>query len=305
MELWIPITIAAAFVQNVRSGLQKHLRGRMGTTGATFVRFGFGLPVAFLLLVICLWTTGTAPPAVDATFLAWATLGALSQITAQMLLVVLFTRRNFAAGTAYSRTEPVQAVVFGLVFLSEGVGALVLLAIAISVIGVMLLSVARPAEGSPGGLRGLIAGLFSPTAAIGLASGTLFALAAVSLRAASLSLGGPNFLVQAGVTLCYAITLQSILMLGWMLVRNRAELGRIRDAWRPSLLTGIAGAVASYAWFAAMTLQQAAIVKALAQIEMLFAYATTVFIFREDINRREIWGCALVASGVVVLMLGA
>ena len=41
MEIWVLITIAAAFFQNVRSAMQKHLKGRMGTTGATFVRFGF------------------------------------------------------------------------------------------------------------------------------------------------------------------------------------------------------------------------------------------------------------------------
>ena len=46
MSLWIPITIAAAFLQNVRSALQKHLKGVMGTTGATFVRFGYGFPFA-------------------------------------------------------------------------------------------------------------------------------------------------------------------------------------------------------------------------------------------------------------------
>ena len=31
MELWIPITIAAAFLQNLRSALQKHLQGSLGT----------------------------------------------------------------------------------------------------------------------------------------------------------------------------------------------------------------------------------------------------------------------------------
>ena len=50
MEFWIPITIAAAFLQNLRSTAQKHLKGVMGTTGATFVRFGFGLPFATLFL---------------------------------------------------------------------------------------------------------------------------------------------------------------------------------------------------------------------------------------------------------------
>jgi len=33
LELWIPITIAAAFFQNLRSALQKHLKGRLSTAG--------------------------------------------------------------------------------------------------------------------------------------------------------------------------------------------------------------------------------------------------------------------------------
>ena len=48
--LWIPLTIAAAFLQNVRSALQKHLKGELGTIGATFVRFGYGFPFALLYL---------------------------------------------------------------------------------------------------------------------------------------------------------------------------------------------------------------------------------------------------------------
>lgn len=305
MEPWIAMTIAAAFVQNIRSGLQKHLRGRMGTAGATFVRFGFGLPVAFVLLGVCLWATQSRLPPINAMFLAWGTIGALAQIAGQVLLVIMFTRRNFVVGSAYVRTEPVQAVVLGLVFLSETVSALVLLAIAISVSGVIMLSTARSQATGPWRPRDALAALISPTAGIGLASGAMFGLAAVSFRAASLSLGEPNVLVQAGTTLCFAITLQTLLMLGWMLFRDRAELVRIADAWRPGMLTGLAGAVASFGWFAAMTWQQAGIVKALAQIEMLFAYATTVLIFREDINQREVLGCALVASGVIVLVLGA
>ena len=58
MELWIVITIAAAFLQNIRSSLQRHLKGHMGTTGATFVRFGFGLPFAALYLFLLAAFTG-------------------------------------------------------------------------------------------------------------------------------------------------------------------------------------------------------------------------------------------------------
>jgi drug/metabolite transporter (DMT)-like permease len=303
VELWIPITIVAAFVQNLRSGLQRHMRMRMGTTGATFVRFGFGLPVAFALLGLVLWLTGSTPPQTNPAFWIWVTVGACAQIAAQALLVIMFTRRSFAVGSAYSRTEPIQAVIFGLVLLGERAPASVLLAIAISVGGVIVLTFARQPAGQSPRSTSVLARLLSPTALIGLASGTFFGLSAVAYRAASLSLSGPNFMVQAGITLCVAITMQTVVMLVWMLARDRAELRRVADAWRIGALTGLAGALASFGWFSAMTLQQAGAVKALAQIEMLFAYATTVLVFREPVNRAEIAGCALVAAGVIVLVL--
>ena len=52
----------------------------------------------------------------------------------------------------------------------------------------------------------------------------------------------------------------------------------------------------------AMTLQQAAIVKSLAQIEMLFTFASSVFLFREKINRLEVAGCLLIVAGIVALI---
>src|SRR5688572_8355957 len=106
MSLWIPITIAAAFLQNVRSALQKHLKGVMGTTGATFVRFGFGFPFALLFVAVLNLGVGYPLPRVNALFLGWAVVGGLGQIAATALLIHLFSFRNFAVGTAYSRTEP-------------------------------------------------------------------------------------------------------------------------------------------------------------------------------------------------------
>ena len=50
MELWIPITIFAAFMQNLRSALQKYLKGRLSTSGATFSRFAYAAPLAALYL---------------------------------------------------------------------------------------------------------------------------------------------------------------------------------------------------------------------------------------------------------------
>ncbi|WP_099865801.1 DMT family transporter [Pararhizobium haloflavum] len=301
MELWIPITLAAAFVQNVRSAMQKHLKNVMGTTGATFVRFGFGLPFALLFLAILNLGLGYRVPAVNASFIVWAVVAGIAQIAATALLVHLFSFRNFAVGTAYSRTEPAQAALFGLVFLGERVSVGTIIAIVIAVFGVMLISIARTAFS----LKNLVTSLGSRTAIIGLASGTCFGIAAVAVRAASLSLDGPNPLMQASTTLVVTIAFQTVVMSFWMAMREPDEFGRIRRAWKPAVLVGLAGATASFGWFTAMTLQQAAYVKVLAQVEMLFTFASSVFVFKETITRLEIAGCALIVLGVVALVLFA
>jgi len=298
MELWIPITVAAAFLQNLRSVVQKHLKSVMGTTGATFVRFGFGVPFALAFVVILHWVVGYSVPHPNGTFLAWAALGGLGQIAATFLLVYLFSFRNFAVGTAYSRTEPAQAALFALIFLGDRVTGGTIAAISVSMVGVMLISVAHTAFG----WRGLVTSLGSRNALIGLASGTCFGISAVAYRAASLALGGPNFMMQAAVTLAWVIVFQTVVMLVWMVWRDRDELARIRKAWKPALFTGMVGASASFGWFMAMTLQQAAIVKSLAQIEMLFTFASTIFIFKERINRLEAIGCLLIVVGILMLI---
>ena len=299
MELWILITLAAAFLRNLRSATQKHLNSAMGTTGATFVRFGFGLPFALVFLWALAAFGGEAVPAPTMRFLAWVAVGAFGQIAATFLLVHLFSHRNFAVGTAYSRTEPAQAALFGLAFLGERAGAGSLAAIAVSVLGVMLISVAHMHMS----WRNLVASVFARNAMVGLASGALFGVAAVAYRAASLSLGGPGFMMQAAVTLVSALALQTLAMSAWIAWKERAEFARIARAWKPSLFTGFAGASASFGWFMAMTLQQAAVVKALGQVEMLFTFAASVFFFREKINRIETAGCALIVAGILMLLV--
>ena len=299
MELWIPITIAAAFLQNLRSAGQKHLKSVMGTTGATFVRFGFGLPFALAFVAGLHGIAGFELPALNAVFAAWVVVGAIGQIAATFLLIHLFSFRNFAVGTAYSRTEPAQAALFALIFFGERVTAGTLAAIAISVFGVMLISVAHMQIT----WRNLLTSVVARNALIGLASGTAFGISAVAYRAASLSLGGPNFMMQAAVTLVWTISLQTLVMAGWMVWKDRAEIGRIAKAWKVALFTGFVGATASFGWFMAMTLQQAAVVKALAQIEMLFTFAASVFFFKEKINRIETAGCLLIVAGILILLV--
>lgn len=302
METWVVITVVAAFLQNVRSAVQKHLKGRMGTTGATFVRFGFGAPFALLYFAVLAWAMHRPVPAPSLLFAAWAVLGGAAQILATALLVHLFSLRNFAVGTAYSRTEPVQAALFAFVAFGEQLGIGALAAIAISMAGVMLITLSQFSFDR----QGLASALKSRSAAIGLLSGAGFGVAAVAYRKASLTLGltlhSPDYVMQAATTLVAVILFQSAVMLAWIFWRERGELARIAAAWRWSLLTGFVGATASFGWFSAMTLQSASLVKAVAQVEMLFTYASALIIFRETVSLRETIGCALIVAGILVLL---
>ncbi len=305
MEFWVLITIFAAFCQNLRSALQKHLKGALGTTGATFIRFGYGFPVALIYVCALHFGFDFAWPEPNLSFFAFGAVGGLAQIFATFLLVYLFSYRNFAIGTAYSKTEPMQAAIFGLVILGETVTMNAVVAIIVGVIGVALISLARSSM-TP---RSIIAALMGRSALVGLASAALFGVSAVAYRAASLSLasapfsGDAGFLMQAGFTLAFVTVFQTIVMAVWMRWREADELRACFVNWRVAGWVGVVGVVGSAGWFTAMTLQNVAYVRALAQIELVFTFAASWFFFREKINVWEFLGCLLIIGGILILLL--
>lgn len=298
MELWIPITIAAAFLQNLRSALQKHLQGSLGTRGASFVRFGYGFPLAILYVLVLRLAVGLPFPTLNWTFAFWAVIGGLAQIFATILLVYLFSLRNFAVGTAYSKTEPVQAAIFGFVLLGERITFGAVVAIIVGVIGVMLISLAR----APLSWRNILAALTSRTALIGIASGAVFGISAVAYRSASLSLQGPGPIMDAAVTLACVTTFQTAFMLVWMGWKDKREIVDVLRSWRSSSLVGIAGVLGSACWFTAMSLQQVAYVRALGQIELIFTFLSSYFLFKERVTPLEMAGCLLIVAGIIGLL---
>ena len=48
MDAWIILTIVAAFLQNIRNGLQKSLSTLLSAEGAAYTRFVYGLPLAIV-----------------------------------------------------------------------------------------------------------------------------------------------------------------------------------------------------------------------------------------------------------------
>jgi drug/metabolite transporter (DMT)-like permease len=203
--------------------------------------------------------------------------------------------RNFALGIAYAKTEVVQVAIFGLIFLGDALTAGVLVAIGLSVVGVMLLAPIDRAHP----LRALVAGWTTRPALLGIASGGLFAVAAVGYRGAALALPGAEFPMAAAVTLVAAQALQTLLLGGWLLVRSPAIVARVLTQWRKSLFAGLMGATASAGWFTAFAIEPAAHVRTLALVEVVFSYAVARRFFRERLSRTELTGMLLLVAGFV------
>ena len=300
MELWIPLTIAAAFFQNIRSALQKHLKSRLSTLGAAYVRFVYALPVAFIYLIAVSFYSGQNIPDFNTTFLIYSLLGGLCQIAFTVLLLYLFSFHNFAVGTTFSKLETIMVAIFGLILLGDKLTTTVVLAIALSTIGLVILSAAQ----SKLTLSNLLSGLWKKPTLIGLVCAAFLGASVVFFRAASLSLNLDGFLMAASFTLFIVLLLQTIIMGLWMFIRHRDDFIKVFVHWRPAVAVGITGGLTSIGWFSAFTLQNATYVRALGQIELLFTFIATVFFFREKIARGELIGIVLITSSIVLVLLG-
>ena len=120
MEIWIPITIAAALFQNVRFMLQKVLStDNLSATGATFSRFVYSAPLVWVLLLAFATAFNFKLPELSFVFWIFALSGGTAQVLATICVVALFKRRNFAVGITLKKTETLQAVLVGFVVLGD------------------------------------------------------------------------------------------------------------------------------------------------------------------------------------------
>ncbi len=299
IELWVPITIAAAFFQNARSAVQKHLTGRLTTMGAAYVRFLYAWPFALLYLVALHEWGGLAYPDPNGVFLLYCVLGGLAQIIFTVLLMWLFSFRNFAVGTTYSKTEVAQVAILGFLLLGDTVTVVAAFAIAVSACGVVALSVGQ----SRISFATLFTSLAEKPTLIGLASGAFLGGSVVFYRGAALSLGYDNVVMAASFTLAISVVIQTVIMGAYLAWKVPGTLRDVLVHWRWSLAVGIAGMLASAAWFTAFTMQNAAYVRALGQIELVFTFIVSVFFFRERTSRVEVLGIVLIAAAILLLVL--
>ena len=293
--LWAAFTVTASAAQTVRNGVQRSLTKRLGTVGATHVRFLYGLPFSFLFLLIVCLAMGAAPPAPNLAFLLWVALGAFAQILATGLMLSAMNEKSFVVTTALTKTEPIHVALFAVVVLGEHLSALALMAIVIATGGVLMMS--WPAGTETRGFRA-----HARPALRGIASGALFGAAAVGFRGGVLTLEHTSFVLRATTTLVWGLAFQAFSLSSYLAVRERQVLVGVLKAWRASLPAGFTGALASQFWFLAFALEQVARVRTLALVEVIFAWALSRKVFRQGTTGLEAAGLLLVVLGVGLIL---
>lgn len=298
IALWVPITFAAALFQTWRTALQQRLRSRYSVSTAALVRFVYAVPVGLVLLTTYAVATRSSLPPLDAGFLLGCAAGGLAQIFGTALLIMAFGHRNFAVGTAYSKTDAVQAAVVSWIVLGEALAPLAWIGIAVGVCGVLVLSLA----GRGLDPRALLRATVQPAALCGIGAGTGFALAGVGIKAATLALHTPDKILAALMALVVTNTLQTLMQGGWMAWREPAGLRAAFTSWRSAAWVGALSACGSGCWFAAFALAPVALVRTLGQVEVVFTLLFSRFYLRETLRRAELIGLMLVVFGVVLVL---
>ena len=266
----------------------------MSPLAATLVRYLFGLPFALVYLAVFWSVADQCPHTLDLTFALKILIGGVLQILSTILMIRLFMMRNFAVGSGYVRCEILMTAIIGAIFFADAVSALGWLAITLSALGLVIVSIAK---------TGTQGSLWNNSAALGLSAGLGFSLTSLLIRSASLSLGVEPMLAAA-VTLVSMVGLQTVICVVWVWLRDAGEFVSILRRWRLSLFVGVTSIVGSAAWFTAFTLERAAYVKTLGQIELMITVLISILFFKEVPNRKEFYGMTILVVGVLLLLLG-
>ena len=296
LDSWIFWSVLAAVMQSVRTAGQKYLAEEVSPLGATLVRYLFAAPFVVLYVIWLLDDREINLPKPDTTFLLAGLIAAMLQIIATVLLVKLFSLRNFAVGSCYIRSEILATAILGLTLFGEAVSGLGFLSMLVCVSGLVAITIAK---------SGKLEELWNKSAIYGLTAGVSLSLTSLLIRQASLSFGIDDALLTAALTLAYLVLIQTVICLGLLALKEPQEFTVILVRWRISLFVGLTSLVGSVGWFTAFTLERAAYVKTLGQVEFLFTLAIAVFVFREIPNRLEWMGMGVLLIGVVTLLLAS
>lgn len=298
--VWIPAALTAGLFQAWRTAIQQKLRATLSVSGAGLVRYLYGAPVALVMVAAWFALRGEPLPPVGWRYVAFAIGGGLAQILATNALIAAFGHRGYVVGTAFSKTEALQAALFSMLAFGERLPLAVWAGIACGVAGVMVLGLRGRGEG----LAGLFAHLAERGAQLGVLSGALYALTAVLIRQATHELPSGDPVASALFTLVVVNVAQTLMHGAWIARVEPATLGKVLRGWRTAAPVGMLSACGSACWFLGFATAPVALVRVVGQVEVVFTLGFGHFYLREKLGRGEVTGLLLVSVGVVLALVG-
>ncbi|MCB0966209.1 MAG: EamA family transporter [Ilumatobacter sp.] len=292
--MWIFITLAAATFQILRTSRQHELRSVLSTAAAGFVRYAYGAPLAVALSLVLFGALGRDLPGVHVDFWPALLIGAVGQIAGTVCLLQSFKVRDFAVGTVYSKSEVLFVAALGALGFETALRPAGWLGAVLVTAGVAWLA-------SKGSLSSLLHRAGDPAALLGLAAGAGFAAASLGIRAASRSLTDAPSFDRAVLALTALLIVQTVLNAGWFVATDPGEIRRTAAAWRPAIPVGILSLLGSIGWAWAFTLESAAKVRTLGQVELIIAFVLARVTLGERHTRADYLASGLVLGGVVLV----
>lgn len=299
LEAWVLISIAGAFFQNLRSALQKHLKGKLSNSAAAYSRFLYALPFALIYLLCLNILADKNIPAPNAAFFLYCLAGGIAQILFTVILLWMFSFKSFAVGTTLSKLEVVVVALLGALLLQDGLSAPAMLAIFTCAVGVVTLTAGQTGVA----FSTLHKQLFGRDTAVGLICAFFLGASVVCFRGASLALQHDDPIMSAATALAVALTIQTLLMGIWITLREPDQWKKLFQQWRWATIVGVAGIVTSICWFTAFSLENASFVRSVGTIELLFTYFFSTRVFKEKVAPFELIGMILIVAGIILLLV--
>ena len=300
--LWIIAAVLAALCQALRYGSLKELNKHFPVLLTSYARVVFGLPILLAHAGGMLFANGAPIPPLTVKFWVLTALVASGQFLGTMLMVRLFQIGNFAVGTMLAKADAVMTAIIGTLLFSEVISGGGWIAILVTVAGVMVVSLGRLPTGSLREGNASLAGLvLGPATRIGLLIAVVNAICFLLLREAILTVKSSGGAALDAALAGAAMSLISSVSLGaWLLATDRQGLMRLGRFLPLCCFAGLASGLGTLFWFLGTALTNASYVAAVAQVQIVFAFAISRYWFRETVRPIELAGIAVILAGVLL-----
>lgn len=300
--LWGLLALIGGIAQTTRNATAQTVASKVSAPLNSWSRFAFCLPWATITVVAVARRYGW--PDLDATFLAYCFVTAVTQLLANVALVTAFRRGSFGESIVFHKLEVLLTAVFGALLFSELPSAIGATGILVCAIGVGAINLARDDAGD--GFRQAFR--FGPAGGYALLCAVLLVGASFALKLANATLRAANpeadFFQGAVHTLFHTTWIEVVLLSAWIAWREPDGFRAVRTLWPRMLLIGSAGFTASLCWFWSFSITIVAYAKAVGQIEAVLAVALGIKLMGERELVRQLPGIGLTIVGILLVLLG-